>query len=188
MLNSKFLLIAVALASGTLLSAQAGKSIPQTTTYFCYERIPSGQVRDLTDICQKAPAPSPNSGTTPSAKTSTSPTTPASPGKSAPNSEASADRVRIADQARKRKIEFSEYSYDGNMLVGTIKNKTGKPIGGIRVIYDIEVREGEGKWRMVDNDYVLTNNRQLDKNAKTSFSEASARRGDRVTITDVEFD
>jgi hypothetical protein len=73
------------------------------------------------------------------------------------------------------------------MLVGTIKNRTGKPISDISVIYEVEIREGEGKWRSVDNGRVSANNRQVAKGSKTNFSTSSMRSGDRIKITDVEF-
>ncbi|MDX2243360.1 MAG: hypothetical protein NW224_21985 [Leptolyngbyaceae cyanobacterium bins.302] len=178
MLNLKYWIVGLSLASGFVVSSEVANSVPRQADYFCYEQTAYGEVVNLTEICQKVQQKSASTNT--GAKNSNSSTK--------ESNAASTDRVRIEGQARKKKLEFSDYSYDGKMLVGTIKNRTGKSISDISVVYEIEVREGEGKWRSVDNGKVLANNESVAKGGKTNFSTSGMRSGDRVTITDVEFD
>lgn len=180
MLNLKYWIVSASLAGSVIVASEVANSVPRQSDYFCYEQTNYGEVVNLTEMCQKVQqkTASTNTGSSASKLSTGQPE----------SSEASADRVRIEGQARKKKLEFSDYSYDGKMLVGTIKNRTGKSISDISVVYEIEIREGEGKWRSVDNGKVLANNESVAKGGKTNFSTSSMRSGDRVTITDVEFD
>ena len=166
------------LTGSILICSDVVNSAPRRTDYFCYERTAVGRMVDLTEMCQRVqPRATSTTSTAPGSRTNAA---------SEP-SEGSADRVRIESQARKKKVEFSNYSYDGRMLVGTLKNRTGKPISDISVIYEVEVREGEGRWRSVDNGRISANNREVEKGGKTNFSTSSMRSGDRIKIIDVEF-
>jgi len=161
-----------------LVYSDSVHSAPRQSDYFCYERTAAGELVNLTEMCQKIRQGTPlANSSTPSSRTNVSQV----------EAEASSDRVRIESQARKKKVEFSDYSYDGRMLVGTIKNRTGKPIGNVSIVYEVEVREGEGRWRAVDNGRVRANNVQVAKGGKTNFSTSSMRSGDRIKITDVKF-
>lgn len=185
MLKSHSWMALLTLVCGSLIASEAGRSAPPESDYFCYRQSVTGEVQNLAAMCKKVEVQKATSANTESPR-SRPPAEPARQPEA--KSAASADRVRIADQARKRKLEFLDYSYDGKMLVGTVRNKTGKDVNDIMVVYQVEVREGEGKWRTVDNGAIATNNRRLTKNGKTNFSTDRMRSGDRITITDIEFD
>jgi len=172
MLKLNHWIVTLSVIGGVFGSAGLVNSAPRSGDYFCYRRDVYGQVVNLTSLCQ-----------TQQTKTVSASTNTGRPGS---NAQASDGVVQIDGQARRKKVEFSDYSYNGSKLVGRLRNRTGQPISDISIIYEVQVREGEGKWRTIDNGSTSTNNERLSKGGKTSF-EANTAKGDRILITDVEF-
>lgn len=179
-----YLIVALSVFGSAIAPSDVANGLPQEPDYFCYERAVSGQVVNLTTMCKKVETPA--TKTTPlSAGSSTAKA--ANSEQDAKGKEASAKNVEITAQAKKRKMEFSDYTYDGRTLLGTVKNGTGKPVSNISVVYEVKVRKGESNWDVVDNGSIDTNNRALDKRGKTNFKASPRREGDKIFITDIEY-
>jgi hypothetical protein len=86
-----------------------------------------------------------------------------------------------------RGMEFSELNYDDGILVGFVRNKTGKAIGRPTINYTIHRRESDTKWTLIDVGSTRTEAGQLQAGEKSSFRAISLKKGDKVVIRKVEF-
>ncbi|MGQ9872278.1 hypothetical protein, partial [Leptodesmis sp.] len=137
---------------------------------------------------QNTPKPatpaSPDKQTPPLSRQNTpKPATPASLGMKKVNTKGI---VEVRTKAT-RGIEFSELNYDAGILVGSVRNRTGKAIGRVTINYTTYLRESDTKWKLIYSGSTTTEASQLQAGEKSSFTAIPLRKGDKAVITKVEF-
>lgn len=165
----------LAIAGIPLTLSQAVEAFPGEPDFFCYART-YNQVVNLNSLCRQTPSLAAQNPSKPSA-------TPAKPDAKTTSTKGA---VEVKAGAAPR-MEFSELNYDDNILVGFIRNRTGKPIGRATINYATYIRESDTKWTLVYSGSARTEARQIQPGERTSFSAAPLRKGNKVVITKVEF-
>ncbi|GAB4345886.1 MAG: hypothetical protein OHK0047_39380 [Leptolyngbyaceae cyanobacterium] len=166
----------LAVACIPLTLAQGVKAFPGEPDFFCYARKPYDQVINLNSLCKQTPPLAAKNTPKPAA-------TPASPEAKKVNTKGI---VEVRTEAT-RGMEFSELNYDDGILVGFVRNRTGKAIGRATINYATYLRESDTKWTLIYSGSTRTEARQLQAGEKSSFSAIPLRKGDKVVITKVEF-
>lgn len=150
---------------------------PMQANYFCYQQQMTGQIKDLTEVCQ-----SQRTDTTQST-TSSKNNTPQSP-----NGKPTEEKKLVSvDTAAKRVLEFSDLNYEGGVLVGFARNKTRKPIGEVSINYVVLERESPTKWKPVYSGSTRTQANSLKAGEKTTFTATPRINGDKIVIMKAEF-
>ncbi|MEX0267863.1 hypothetical protein AB3R30_01855 [Leptolyngbyaceae cyanobacterium UHCC 1019] len=167
----------VSVASLNLPNAVGAR--PMQANYFCYQQKMTGQIRDLTEVCQ-------------SQSTTDPPTQPATPSKNntpqSPNSKPTEEKKIVSvDSAAKRVLEFSDLNYEGGVLVGFARNRTRKPIGEVSINYVVLERESATKWKPVYSGSTRTQANSLKAGEKTTFTATPRINGDKIVIMKAEF-
>ena len=157
--------------AASLALANAAGALPMQLDYFCYQQKVTGQVRDLTKACQSTPIQK------------NAPESPTSPNKK-PNG---GKKLVAVESGARRILEFSDLNYEGNVLVGFARNKTGKPIRAVSISYVVLKRESETRWKPVYSDSTRTQANSLKAGEKTTFTATSPIDGDKIVITKAEF-
>ena len=175
-------MVGTAVAASLALANAAG-ALPMQLDYFCYQQKVTGQVRDLTKACQSSQ---------PSTKAAAQPATPiqknAPESPTSPNEKPNGGKKLVAVESGARRIlEFSDLNYEGNVLVGFARNKTGKPIKAVSISYVVLKRESETRWKPVYSDSTRTQANSLKAGEKTTFTATSPIDGDKIVITKAEF-
>lgn len=168
----------LAMACIPLTLAQGVNAFPSEPDFFCYARKSYDQIINLNSFCKQ----------TPPLGSKDSPKSPATPAKTEPKKSSANTKglVEIRTEAA-RKMEFSELNYDTGILVGFVRNKTGKPISRATINYATYVRESDTKWTLISSGSTRTEASQLQAGERSSFSAVPLRKGDKVVITKVEF-
>lgn len=170
--------------SASLALTNAVGAIPMQANYFCYQQKMTGQVRDLTEVCQSS-QPSTNattqSRTAPAQKT-------ASPSADSLSSKPTEGKKPVAvESSARRVLEFSDLNYEDGVLVGFARNKTGKPIGEVSINYVVLKRESDTKWKPVYSGSTKTQANSLKSREKTTFTAIPGVNGDKIVIMKAEF-
>lgn len=165
-----------AIAGIPLTLSPGVNAFPGEPDFFCYARNPDSQVVNLNSLCRQTPPLA--------AKDTPKPTN--TPAKSDAKKANTKGIVEVKSGAAPR-MEFSELNYTDNVLVGFIRNRTGKPIGRATINYTTYVRESDTKWRLAYSGSAITEARRLQAGERSSFSAIPLKKGDKVVITKVEF-
>ena len=169
----------VSLASLALPSAAGSR--PMQANYFCYQQKMTGQIRDLTAVCQSQS--STNTPTQPG--TSIKNNAPQSP-TSSTNKPTEEKKIVSVESAAKRTLEFSDLNYEDGVLVGFARNKTRKPIGEVSINYVVLKRESATKWKPVYSGSTQTQANSLKAGEKTTFTATPRVNGDKIVIMKAE--
>lgn len=162
----------------SLVLSNAAGAIPIQADYFCYQQKMTGQVRDLTPVCQSSQRSPATQTETPSQGD-----TPQSPTANKPNGQ---KKLVTVDSAAKRILEFSDLNYEDGVLVGFARNKTGKPIGEVSINYVVLRRVSETKWQPIDSGSTRTEANSLKAGEKTTFRANTRIKGDKIVIMKTE--
>lgn len=127
--------------------------------FYCYKRLPNGQVVNLNDLCGSVAVPS-----------------------SGPD--VIRNRVRISRNARKL-LDFVEYSYDGRRLVATVRNKSKDPLSSLSIGFSAYNRAG-GNEVIADAGSADAAVKVLAPNGTTTFKAQLDKESDFIEITSVE--
>jgi len=130
---------------------------PREPDFYCYKRLPSGQVVNLNDLCGSVPSKGP---------------------------EVIRNRVRISRNARKL-LDFVEYSYDGKRLVATVRNKSKEPLSSLSIGFSAYNRAG-GNEVIADAGSADAAVKVLAPNGTTTFKAQLDKESDFIEITSVE--
>ncbi len=142
---------------------QGVNAFPGEPDFFCYARNPYNQVVNLNSLCRQTP---PLTAKNPS-KPATTPTKP-----DAKKAASTKGAVEVRTEAA-RGMEFSELNYDDNILVGFIRNRTGKQIGRATINYATYTRESDTKWTLIYSGSARTEARQLQAGEKSSWEHVT---------------
>lgn len=177
-----FLYGAIALSSLVLPGAfmSAVEALPREPDYFCYEWTATEGLTNLNSMCAQNPAVTIQRPSTPTS-TSLSPNNIVRPTSA---DAAEMKPVEVQPEAR-RVFDFSELSYENGRLVGSVKNKTGKPMGRAFVLYKVYKRKDASNWQLVDTGRARVLDEGLKAGQSSAFEASIIGVGDKVVITNV---
>lgn len=170
--------IAVSSLAISFGASESVNALPGEPDYFCYERTNYGQVVNLNSYCKQNPSVSKTGG---NGVRSTSMNAAGKASAAAP------EEIPIEIKAEaKQKLDFSELNYDNGILLGSIRNKSGKPMGVSFVNFKAYQRKDASNWKLIDTGRARVLDGEL-KPGKTSSFEGSVRlKADKIVITSAD--
>lgn len=174
---------AIALSSLVLPGAyiSAAEALPREPDYFCYEWTAVEGLTNLNSMCAQTPAVTTQKPSTPTSAAALSPNATVRP---ASADAAETKPVEVKPEAR-RVFDFSELSYEQGRLLGSVKNKTGKPIGRAFVVYKVYKRKDASNWQLIDTGRARVLDEGLKAGQSSAFEASIVAPGDKVIITSV---
>lgn len=163
----------------SVCSTEAGKTLPGNPDYFCYVRSGT-QVINLNSMCQQNPALSVKVKNVPAATASV-----ASGKSSEVDAKSEAVPIEVKPEAS-RKVAFSELNYEGGVLLGSVRNKSGKPMGRANINFKVYAKKDASNWKLIGTGRALTIDEDLKPGKTTSFEASTRLNGDKVVITSVD--
>lgn len=165
--------LAIAIGASEIVNA-----LPGEPDYFCYERTNYGQVVNLNSYCKQNPGVS---------KASASRVKSNSMNAAGKVGTETSEEIPIEIKSEaKQKLDFSELNYDNGILLGSIKNKSGKPMGVSFINFKAYQRKDASNWKLIDTGRARVLDGAL-KPGKTSSFEGSVRlKADKIVITSAD--
>jgi len=164
--------IAVSSLAVSFSATEIVSALPSEPNYFCYERTVYGQVINLNSYCKQTPGVSSknNSGNA----TRTTRTRNVEP----------ADTIPIEVKSDvKQKLDFSELNFDNGILLGSIRNKSGKAMGISYINFKAYQRKDASNWKLIDTGRARVLDEELKPGKTTSFEGSVRVKADKIVIT-----